>query len=79
MAGMSERIMEPYIVHCLFCRRDHRSLWWDVLQDEIMACREKADQRDLGLVQDYVHSERVQKEGAVEEIEGLSCYYPSGV
>ena len=37
-----------YEVHCIFCRRTHRSEFFDEIEDGILACRETAPEWKRG-------------------------------
>lgn len=42
-----------FVVRCLFCKREHRSFYWDELEAGIMACRDQAPEWQKGLLADF--------------------------
>jgi hypothetical protein len=37
-----------YVVRCIFCKSEHRSPWFDVLEEEILDCRDRAPEWQKG-------------------------------
>lgn len=58
-----------YEVRCIFCGRDHRSEFYDELEEQILACREEATAAAKGLLRDYRHTECIIRERVIEEAE----------